>query len=326
MKKAFAPKEKSKAETKDSGLSKGKKGKGTPDMLSYGWANNHPTVPGNFMKTFNVKVPSDQVFQSTRERLGRIDKQKQSKKQVEVIKQPETVIKDALQQYLEAKKRLEKLQSMYRSEYQIEYVNWAEPVKGIDKKSRGPAGLPSDYHDKEKKKDFSPESKHQISVVRETASSPIKSVPNSTDASPKKNDAASESISEVKSVKIESKIPDSSFPKASTAYDQLKPDESPIQALEKIEPAGVSDAVAKTIKEKRHFTERPSEIRQSLIEVQDGIKLSPEDIPKKDEKIETQNSDGKVLMFNIEPPTTWRLAQDLLDRAHKRSQNLDKDN
>jgi hypothetical protein len=34
------------------------------DMLSYGWANNNPTVPQHFMKTFNVTVPKSEVKQS----------------------------------------------------------------------------------------------------------------------------------------------------------------------------------------------------------------------------------------------------------------------
>lgn len=314
----------------ESGQTKVTKSKRPPEMLSYGWANNHPTVPENFMKTFNVTVPSDQVFPSTRERLGRIDKPKPSNKSVQVIKQPETAIKDAFQQYLEAKKRLEKLQTMYKSEYQNEYLNWAEPVKGIEKASRGPAGLPSDYHDKEKRKDYPSDTKPKISVIRETASSPIKTISETDTKSQKKKEASpirsDKGISPIKSVNIDPEIPDSPFLSAHSIYDQLKEDESPVRALEKIEPAGVSDAVSKATKEKRHYPEKPSEVQQALIETLYHGKLAPEDVPKKDNKLESPaESDKKVLMFSIDPPTTWRLAQDLLDRAHKRSQILDKD-
>ena len=52
---------KSKGAIKDKGSIHGGKAKKPQEMLSYGWANNHPTVPANFMKTFNVTVPSKEV-------------------------------------------------------------------------------------------------------------------------------------------------------------------------------------------------------------------------------------------------------------------------
>ena len=63
VKKAFYPISKSKDAAKKASTDR-KKDKKPPEMLSYGWGNNHPSVPGNFMKTFNVKVPSDEVLYS----------------------------------------------------------------------------------------------------------------------------------------------------------------------------------------------------------------------------------------------------------------------
>lgn len=325
IKNAFTPKSKA----NDTVKPKVKKSKRPPEMLSYGWANNHPTVPENFMKTFNVTVPSDEVFKSTRERLERTDKKKSSKS-VEVIQQPETAIKNALQQYLEAKKRLEKLQTIYKSEYQNEYVNWAEPMKRIGHPSKGPAGLPSDYHDKEKRMEYPSEFKNQISVVRETATSPTRigttsEIPDNNSLSKRKEAGnyikTDVAVSPIKSssVNIQADIPQSPFLNARKVYDQLKDAESPINALEKVEPAGITDAAAMSNKEKRHYYEKPTELQSQLKEAKDHIKLAS---PTVESKVD---SNSKVLMFNIEPPTTWRLAQDLLERAHKRSQNLDTD-
>ena len=260
--------------------------------------------------------------------MRRVDKNSSKKKPVQVITQPETAIEDALQQYLEAKKRLEKLQTIYKSEYQMEYLNWAEPVQQIENSARGAAGLSSDHFDKEKRKNQSQKVMPLIKIVRETVSSPQKgdygSFPKKNEQSP--SEKTDKSISPIKSasVNLQTDISQSPFINPHKIYDQLQETESPVKALEKIAPAGVSDAYAFSNREKRHYQEKQSELQQQLVNGDHSLKLAPEDTPKIDNSAD-KSQDGKILMYNVDPPTTWRLAQDLLDRAHKRSQFIDKD-
>jgi hypothetical protein len=87
-------------------------------------------------------------------------------------------------------------------------------------------------------------------------------------------------------------------------------DQPVTQVLEKLPSAGLSEHDLHTYKEKRHFPE------SNLDQVAKVI--------SQDNLFQNEDPDSnRILKYNVEPPTTFKLAQDLLAKVHHRAQQLE---
>ncbi|KAJ3275062.1 hypothetical protein HK104_003982 [Borealophlyctis nickersoniae] len=97
-----------------------------------------------------------------------------------------------------------------------------------------------------------------------------------------------------------------------------------------IPAAGVSDPIANAYREKRHYPLRRDDIQLQIEELdsvshQSGGVVYPSrsvEILKAEKKgagvVGEEGCEGRVLRFAVEPPTTWRLAEELLKRAREK--------
>ena len=245
-----------------------------------------------------------------------------------MAKSVEESTQTAMKQYLEAKKKLEQLQAMYRTEYQREFVNWTDSVARIQGEPVA-AGLPSERPDRRLKKPPAPKlnaisTQTQNSEVKKLAAQATSQTEN-VEHIPKKVSPPKSFVEPLKPVsepaispenispaKTETTIESPGFLDANKVLDLLKDtvDQPVSQVLEKLPPAGISEHDLHTYREKRHFPE------SNLDQVAKVI--SQENL--------FQNEDpdsSRILKYSVEPPTTFKLAQDLLAKAHQRSQKLE---
>jgi hypothetical protein len=254
----------------------------------------------------------------------------------------------ALRNYAEAKKKLEQIQSVYQSEYKREFLNWTESTAHI----QIAAGLPSDKKNNSEGNQSSP-SKSQSSPKRnawgdshpdkrDVSSSPIRATPISPT---KASDVGSlnhfslrdQSISPIKTHNRDSsRSPQKTSPgsdhhsvkSAKKVLETLKDDEAVNRAVRDLPAAGVSEEEAHAYKQKRHFPEKKAQLQQVWFEMdKEGVTFEIETpvAPSHDNEVEDASNDERKVSPKAEPPTSFKQAQDLLNRAHERSQKLEQD-
>ncbi|KAJ3276723.1 hypothetical protein HDV01_002776 [Terramyces sp. JEL0728] len=100
---------------------------------SFGIGNTNPTVPKNYLKTFNVKAPPSQVFAHTKERGIRIREFDENELRPVQKKAPADFPdpKIALKQYINARDLVKTIQLRYKTEYERQFLNWNLPFAKI---------------------------------------------------------------------------------------------------------------------------------------------------------------------------------------------------
>ncbi|KAJ3214850.1 hypothetical protein HK099_006633 [Clydaea vesicula] len=90
------------------------------DILNYGYGNVNPVLPSNYMKSYNVTVPKDQVMPLTEARVLN------SKNYDAKLNYPKKKLKESLKEYQKAASILDKLTNRFQSEYSLQFLDWSK--------------------------------------------------------------------------------------------------------------------------------------------------------------------------------------------------------
>lgn len=250
----------------------------------------------------------------------------------------------ALRNYVEAKKKLAQIQSIYQTEYKREFQNWTESTAHI----QIAAGFPSDKKNesdgnvngganplsspKRNAWGTSNTEKREVSLSPIRATSPIK---RGSDLESLQNFSLRDrSVSPIKSQARDAIVsphkvsPGSDVPFGKSPKKIFKDITLFTEAVPDLPAAGVTEEQAHANKQKRHYPEKKAQLQQLWFDMsKEGFVVDDEkqEAPQEEDHAQDSVKKSPTKEKDADLPASFKQAQDLLNRAHKRSQKLEEE-
>ncbi|KAI8901250.1 hypothetical protein BC833DRAFT_578534 [Globomyces pollinis-pini] len=267
-----------------------------PLMGSFGIGNTDPVNHENMMKSFNMKAPTDQIYQNTKEHESRMKEFKENEIKKTLPYQPPPPLPNpsaVLKQYLSAKDLVKQIQLSYKTEYKRQFINWNQPLDKLKEQLANQTldvGLMSYQNKLDKKENLFPNTAAGLSSLDLRVDSQRYQESQMGRCGKKHKKMKFQGKETIENNFIRQPV---DYPKVQSIYHSLKE-----------KAAGVTDTEALSYREKRHYPLLPAKVAWS------------------EDKVTSDANPTSSKSNNETPLKTWELANDTLQRASSRASSI----